>query len=530
MATNLFKQIHCHLRIGWPFKKSLAVFLVGSTTTMWAAGAACRAAVVNGLMVTTVDTPLKYDATGPVNTSNAWSNNPPASVDNAWYAVPGLAPAPAGGANWNFEVKHSAQFKSNQATDARLYVRGNHIQVPIPNHFEPLNALPEIGTDAITIPVNKSANVSTWGGLEHLVHNPPHFDFYGVVGTKMKYTVLGATGTLGGKVDVIGRHSDNVPKEFQNWRIDSTLASSGMQYRPGGSTVSFDASTNMLTFNTAPIDVLDMQGGLSHGIDPQFAADSLVGAHLSVSPLMLQGLDPDGRFRFSGGNVQVMGQTNQVGMRASFDEYLVGDTSEQQTLNSFGVLRSGSTHELPNTEQTTPTFLQTFADDQLLQHGPAQGSFSDRALTFSFVTAPGLNLAQLTNGFTMSAMFVPADIVLGGTGFNGPTDTAGDYNHDGVVNVLDYQAWRSDFGNPQSLADGNGDGLTDAADYVMWRANVGNATTVSHFGQLSASSIVVPEPSVAVLALAGLCLMSTRRRRGSATCANFIKRLGAMKC
>jgi hypothetical protein len=46
----------------------------------------------------------------------------------------------------------------------------------------------------------------------------------------------------------------------------------------------------------------------------------------------------------------------------------------------------------------------------------------------------------------------------------------GDYNHDGIVDQMDYLVWREHFGATANLnADGNGNGIADAADYVIWR-------------------------------------------------------------
>ena len=51
-----------------------------------------------------------------------------------------------------------------------------------------------------------------------------------------------------------------------------------------------------------------------------------------------------------------------------------------------------------------------------------------------------------------------------------PAVVAGDYDRNGIVDNLDYQVWRSDFGSTaKSAADGNGDGEVSAADYVVWR-------------------------------------------------------------
>jgi hypothetical protein len=72
------------------------------------------------------------------------------------------------------------------------------------------------------------------------------------------------------------------------------------------------------------------------------------------------------------------------------------------------------------------------------------------------------------------------------SGANGPTapgarifrvryinpSPAGDYNVDGLVDLGDYNVWRSAFGSNLLLgADGNRDGVVDTADYVLWRKN-----------------------------------------------------------
>lgn len=80
------------------------------------------------------------------------------------------------------------------------------------------------------------------------------------------------------------------------------------------------------------------------------------------------------------------------------------------------------------------------------------------------------------------------------------TILAGDYNVDGAVDQLDYQAWSAAYGKtiptPGVGPDGNFDGVVDAADYVVWRDNLG----ASIDGDSGPNS--VPEP--ACLAFAGL--------------------------
>ncbi len=62
---------------------------------------------------------------------------------------------------------------------------------------------------------------------------------------------------------------------------------------------------------------------------------------------------------------------------------------------------------------------------------------------------------------------------------------AGDYDHSGMVDDLDYTKWKTDFGtmvaSPGDGADGNMNGRVDAADYTVWRNNLG-ATNIGSGG------------------------------------------------
>jgi len=72
-------------------------------------------------------------------------------------------------------------------------------------------------------------------------------------------------------------------------------------------------------------------------------------------------------------------------------------------------------------------------------------------------------------------------------------DLPGDYDHNGFVEVADYDAWRAAFGSNAPAADGNRDGVVDTADYVIWRY---------HFDASAESmAAVVPEPAACLLLL-----------------------------
>ncbi|WP_197529207.1 PEP-CTERM sorting domain-containing protein [Aeoliella mucimassa] len=90
----------------------------------------------------------------------------------------------------------------------------------------------------------------------------------------------------------------------------------------------------------------------------------------------------------------------------------------------------------------------------------------------------------------------------------------GDYNEDGLVDLLDYDLWKSEFGSSGIglLADGNADGQVDLSDYTVWRDNLG-ATALSAVPTLAASIVSVPEPAAIVLLAVGSLAVFTARRR-----------------
>ncbi len=94
---------------------------------------------------------------------------------------------------------------------------------------------------------------------------------------------------------------------------------------------------------------------------------------------------------------------------------------------------------------------------------------------------------------------------------------AGDYDHNGTVNMADYTVWRQNFGSTTALdADGNINGVVDAGDYAIWRKNFGNSLPGAG-SSLGLFSGAVPEPTAAALIwLAGSALLLQARPRPAA--------------
>jgi hypothetical protein len=87
---------------------------------------------------------------------------------------------------------------------------------------------------------------------------------------------------------------------------------------------------------------------------------------------------------------------------------------------------------------------------------------------------------------------------------------SGDLNGDGVVNMVDYDVLKANFGQMGSNIDGdaNNDGVVNLADYTIWRDNLGATTAAS----LAANSSI-PEPSTMSLVLVGFIGASLVARR-----------------
>ncbi len=92
----------------------------------------------------------------------------------------------------------------------------------------------------------------------------------------------------------------------------------------------------------------------------------------------------------------------------------------------------------------------------------------------------------------------------------GAVVTPGDFNGDGMVDVLDLAVWENNFGATEdgAVLKGNGNGgIVDGSDYALWRSNLG-------LGVGQATLTGVPEPSGACLLFASVFFTTASCRRG----------------
>lgn len=94
---------------------------------------------------------------------------------------------------------------------------------------------------------------------------------------------------------------------------------------------------------------------------------------------------------------------------------------------------------------------------------------------------------------------------------NKPTYEA-DFDHDGDVDMTDYDIWRDSFGL-NLVGDATGDGKSDAADYIIWRKQLGLGPLPPGAGAGLPSQFAVPEPTGMMAIFALLTALTSMRLR-----------------
>jgi sugar lactone lactonase YvrE len=160
---------------------------------------------------------------------------------------------------------------------------------------------------------------------------------------------------------------------------------------------------------------------------------------------------------------------------------------------------------IPESIPSAPTFPSDIAFDP-------EGNVIVSVLGPNNIGDPGGPQGQLLRfdvltGQLLDVIAEELEPIAGLTWTSSPLTIVGNYDGVGGVAEDDQARWQRDFGAFVARgngADGNGDGVVDAADYVFWRKMASSP--------LASSSNNVPEPTCALMFLAGVLAVACRGR------------------
>ncbi len=197
--------------------------------------------------------------------------------------------------------------------------------------------------------------------------------------------------------------------------------------------------------------------------------------------------------------------------------YLVDIANSQLRIAEINVNSATSVRIGDTGLQQTPF---TFSNDEVYTLS-VEGTYGEDGLTlFVKLTSVGgdnddVSLA-VTDATVLTGQHFGLETWAGGTrnfdnfsiSLSGSPSVTGDINQDGVVNRADIALFTGHFGiasgSTFTTGDFNADGRTSLADLALLQANLGNT---------SLSPVAVPEPSIILLLLLALAIVSLRSRR-----------------
>ena len=319
------------------------------------------------------------------------------------------------GTNWNFWVQHKASpFAADEAKEVRIGIRGVHVFGPHngpkanPKDKDP-NVLDLVWSAKQDI--SKSKKFTRKAEVTHLTTGKPHRDVYSIESTISHGKDKNGDRYLEGDVDITAEHKGSIETKPCS-RILGALGSSPQT----GTTVSFVSTgpeTGYLRFDIGEIDILDMNGGLSGGVDATYASDPVLNGQMGITDLQLVGLGPEGWFEFGGGTVTIADPAGQFTFEGSFDKYSINDTTASNPLTSFGVMTDEYVTDVGDIEDGPSLFLDDYTDTNIFGIGVDEATWDmidGNSVGFTTQT----DLAELTNGFTQTYLNVPATVFLAG--------------------------------------------------------------------------------------------------------------------
>jgi hypothetical protein len=287
--------------------------------------------------------------------------------------------------------------------------------------------------------------------------------------------------------------------------MQSTLNNSGLIDIHDGELEVFGTTTNNLDIDIRD-GVLRFQGGITNSSTSQLA---IVGGIVDVFGTITNVL---------GGQVVVGGEA----LAAFHDTFtnngslLITPGSELLTLENLSFSGSGSyAVQLADVQPDgfgqvqvgdTATLAGTLKVELVEGYEPATGD------SFQILTAGGGRsgffanemLPTLSSGLDWEVQYNPNSVVLSVVA---APELIGDYNANGIVDAADYVMWRKFNNTSTTLPNDSTPGLVNGLDYTAWRENFGESG-----GAGGGESAAIPEPSSAILALAAVVALSLRRR------------------
>ncbi len=347
------------------------------------------------------------------------------------FAING-PPVTVAGDHWRFVIRHivkkwvgaggdltakKVQIQIDEGINDPPILAGSiHLTAPHTGE-QPNNLLDEVKSKRVDIKITEREDITAYKRKKH----GKDYDHY-AVNAKIQPFITGGDNALGGFTKIGAKHTGkrkiSIPELF-------TVGSTN-----GG--VSYNAETGLLTFDIGAIDILDSVGGQTGAIDPMYAKDAILNAEFEVDPFQFFGQTPDTRYLFkrpeelSGPNVRLFDLQDNFRFDAKINKYFIDDTSGEVTdpelvLSSFGLFDSISSSRVDDEFGTGSDFLADFVDRNIF----GEGLSSEEWLLllgndFTFLTAPGRNLADLTEGFTTSIFDEPATFLITGNAMPGP--------------------------------------------------------------------------------------------------------------
>lgn len=396
---------------------------------------AAQADQIASNVAATVDTPKIFRAQGTTFTTT--DNAAPPGINGPFATVLGIGGAPVNPiptVHWNFDIEHVGRFNAAGAINVQIGIQGSHVIGP---HHDPQlvqdvdpNLLP-LSLSGIpgflpNIPFGITRTITAYRTDEHKTDVLfPHLDRYA-----LRANVIAVAAPVGnqlaGGAAIVAIHSEPTKSgdflPLPSFPRSFSLGSSSTS----GSAISFASTgsgSGYLHFNAGPIDILDINGDRTGGIDPNFTADPVRLGTLTIDDLPFLGVQPNGSYAFGGGNISLTDPFGKFTFDGHITEYIISDTTQENRLVSYGLFDTLTIMDVGDPGDGPSAFLEKFVDTNIFGEGMSPLDFENLlGIDFAFVTSN--DLALITNGFTQSAIDVPATYLITANGVPEPSTFA----------------------------------------------------------------------------------------------------------